>query len=683
MSWIVNFPRPNHMPTELSSRWYRKSPPFGMLTLAALLVASITGATHLAAATNSVLVLDGKTAYCEVRDTASLRSISNALSVELWFKAAAFPRNDRAVSSLLRKNVEAGRENFLLRFRMLDRVPVVEFGLGRVGLVRAPCAFQTGKWYHLAATYDGSVARVLVNGTEIGSEDLSGAIPIDDSALEIGRGDPNYSGGEYFDGTLDDIRLWSQARSEAQIRGDATTRVTGKEPGLVAGWEFDDGSARDVLGHGADGTLEGGARTVQEPLPGALEPVPPAAQGAGAKPLTTAERLAILDELWKQLSSIYPALEYKGIYGREWIEPTAQRIRDAKGDAQFYELLLELMATLKDTHTRIISYPGEPSLAAPPVMLNQVEGKVAVIRAAPSTGLSPGDVILAVDGKPTAECLAAQLKRVCASTERARVRGACWRLLSGRPGSELTLSVEGRDHQARQVKLRRAGERGFLSEPNISWRPLGNGLGYIRISGWGGKDLVAQFDRALEEFRNTKGLVIDVRGNGGGNDELADLVNGRLIDKPVTSSIDFWRKAGTEEYHKTIGWVRPRGPWTYRGRIAVLIDEGCASACEHFVSGIEAMRRVLLVGTPTNGAGGGPTLVTLSDGTRLAISRALGLRVNGVVFEGHGIPPHIFSSPTLADLRRGRDADLELAKVWLLSDKPVPPRDRGGETPGL
>ena len=98
------------------------------------------------------------------------------------------------------------------------------------------------------------------------------------------------------------------------------------------------------------------------------------------------------------------------------------------------------------------------------------------------------------------------------------------------------------------------------------------------------------------------------------------------------------------------------------------------SSCEHFVSGVEAMGDVLLVGTPTNGAGGGPTNVRLADGTRVAICCALGLRANGIVFEGHGIPPHVFSTSTLADLREGSDAALEAAKDWILSDMRIPPR---------
>ena len=634
--------------------------------------------------TNRVLALNGSSGCMEVADSPAFHSLSNAMTIELWFKAASFPRTAGSVSCLLRKNVTAGRENFFLRFRTTDEGPMVEFCPGHgIGIMRAPFRFRPDTWYHLAATYDGAAARVFVNGAAMGSAALSGAIPIDASALLVGRGDPEYSAGEYFDGALDEIRLWSQARSQSQIQAAATNLLTGKEDGLVAYWNFEDGDARDVSGHTNSGVLKGGARIVESARPSVLGPATEAEPLAKRPALSPDRRLEVLEDLWRQLSQVYPALEYKGISGREWIEPTAQRVRQAKGDQEFYELLLELVASLKDTHTRILSYPGQPRLLSPPVVLNQVEGKVAVIRADESTGLKPGDVLISVDGKPVAECLAAQIKRVCGSTDRARVRGACWQLLAGRPGTTVRLNVQGPDEAVRQISLRREGKAGFLSEPAVSWRSLGDSLGYVRISRWGGANLVAEFDQALEEFKGSKGLVIDVRGNGGGSDELADQVNGRLIEKPVISSIDFWRQAGTDQFRKTIGWVRPRGPWTYQGRVAVLIDEGCASACEHFASGIEAMGRVLLVGTPTNGAGGGPTVVTLCDGTTVAISRALGLRANGVVFEGHGIPPHIFSTPSLDDLRRNRDAALEIAKAWILSGEPVPARSQSLVMPSL
>jgi C-terminal processing protease CtpA/Prc len=519
---------------------------------------------------------------------------------------------------------------------------------------------------------------VFVNGVRIKSQRCSGQMYIDKSDLLIGKGDPEFSFGEYFHGAVDEIRLWNVARSEKEIQASMNSSLSGKEKGLVAYWNFDGGTAADLSPHGNAGRLHKGARIVQTPRL-AVEPEKQSAEPASvaSRELTTQQRLEVLEALWTKLNEIYPALEYKGIYGREWIEPAEKPVRQAKSDHEFYHVLLELMAALNDTHTRIISYPRQPRLEAPPVVLNQVEGKVAVIRAHPDTRLSPGDVIVSVDRRPVDQCLAEKMKRVCNSTTKGRVREACGQLLRGAPGTTVVVSAHGADGKVRGITLRREANRGFWHEPTISSRQLSGDIGCIRIARWaGGQGLVEEFDRILEGFRRTKGIVIDVRGNGGGNGELADLVNGRLTDKPVISSIDFWRKAGSDQYRKDIGWVRPRGPWIYKGRIAVLMDEASMSSCEHFVSGAEAMGNVLLVGTPTNGAGGGPTSVQLPDGTRVAISRALGLRANGIIFEGHGIPPHIHCPLTQEDLRTGKDAALEAAVDWILSGGKPPARSQ-------
>jgi carboxyl-terminal processing protease len=632
------------------------------------------------ASTNGVLMLNGKTSYLEVPDSPALHSMSNAMTIELWFNASSISPSDGEVVSLLRKNIEVGKENFLLRFRTRGSQTAVEFSPGvGIGTFRATVQFRTNTWYHLAATYDGTNGRIFVNGTSISAAARRGVITIDSSKLMVGRGDPEYSGGEFFAGMLDEIRIWNVARSQSQIQAAAAHSLIGTNQGLVAYWNFDNAAEFEKSPHGEHGELKGEARIVEVARPTAVEPLSQS-EASGVPPaLSGDKRLEVVEDLWRHLSETYPSLEYKRIFGREWIEPTAERVQT---DEEFYGLLLELMASLKDTHTRIISYPGQPERQSPPVQLDRVDDKIAVIRADESTGLKPGDVVVTVDDKPVAKCLLLQMKRVCSSTDRGRVRGACGQLLAGPPGTKVTIKIERADHSTQQLTLLREA-KAFRNEPTVSSRRLADSLGYIRISRWGGPNLVAQFDQALEEFKNSKGLIIDVRGNGGGSDALADEVNGRFLDKMVVSSIDFWREAGTDHFHKTIGRVQPRGPWTYHGRVAVLIDEGCASACEHFVSGMEAIGRVLLVGTPTNGAGGGPTVVTLCDGTKVAISRALGMRANGIVFEGHGIPPHIFSTPSIQDLRDGRDAALELSKAWILSGKPTPERHQPLPSPSF
>jgi C-terminal processing protease CtpA/Prc len=628
-------------------------------------------------AKNKVLTTDGKTAYMQVPDAPSFHTLSNSMTLEAWCLASSFYPQRGSVNSILRKNPQAGAENFFLRIRNTTGLRLVELGLGAtLGVVQAPADLTTNQWFHLAGTYDGKTVTLYLNGALLKSEARSGHVVIDNSDLYLGKGDPEFSFGEYFHGMLDEIRIWSVARSQADIQATLNKSLTGKEHGLVAYWNFDDGTANDTSAQVGPGRLEGQARIEPATRPTSL----PAKNQSGGAPsaaaqgLTPAKRFEVLEALWQNLNEIYPALEYKGIRGRDWIEPALDRVRETKSDQDYYDLMLEQMARLKDTHTRILSYPGQPRLESPPVILNQVESKVAVIRAHATTSLKAGDVIVSIEGRPVEECLAEHLKRVCNSTERGRVSEGCGRLLRRPPGTTLKVRVEGADGTVRTLDLRCEAKPDFWREPTFSASFTGDSIGYIRISRWTDNSIPDQFDQALEKFKAAQGLVIDVRGNTGGKDQLADVVNGRLITNAVVSSIDFWRKPGTDQYTRTIGWVQPRGPWTYQGRVAVLIDEASMSACEHFVSGIEAMERVLLVGLPTNGAGGGPTVVELPDGTRVAISRALGLRANGVVFEGHGIPPHIYAAPTLNSLRAGRDSALDAAKAWILSGKPLPSR---------
>ena len=210
---------------------------------------------------NRALRLDGKTASMSVPDSPSMHSLTNAITLELWFKAASFYRQSGAVNSLLRKNVEAGGENFFLRFRIMMGKPTVEISCAS-RILQAPYDFETNTWYHLAGTCDGNMMRAFVNGEEVGSQRFTGPITIDDSGLMIGKGDPKYSMGEYFQGDLGEIRIWNVARSPGDLQAAMKKRLTGKEPGLVAYWTFDDGTARDFSTNGNNGVLDGEAQIV-------------------------------------------------------------------------------------------------------------------------------------------------------------------------------------------------------------------------------------------------------------------------------------------------------------------------------------------------------------------------------------------------------------------------------------
>ncbi|HUT47518.1 MAG TPA: LamG domain-containing protein, partial [Sedimentisphaerales bacterium] len=213
---------------------------------------------------NRVLSLDGEGDHVRIADSQSLRSFSDAITIEVWVKASSYAEYGD-INSIIRKNIAGGAENFLLRFRNIDGNPWIQMSLSGIGILRAQHEFTLGKWYHLAGTYDGSSITVLVNGVAIESEKFSGPMYIDKSDLFIGKGDPEFRTGEFFDGVLDEIRIWNVARSQEEIRAAMNAPLTGKEEGLVVYLNFDNGTAKDQSGHGNDGFLNADAQIVESP----------------------------------------------------------------------------------------------------------------------------------------------------------------------------------------------------------------------------------------------------------------------------------------------------------------------------------------------------------------------------------------------------------------------------------
>ena len=109
-------------------------------------------------------------------------------------------------------------------------------------------------WTHLALTYDGATQRLYVNGLQVASRAQSGAMAVSTGALRIG-GDSLW--GDYFQGRLDEVRIYNRALTASQIQTDMTTPISSS---LVAAYTFEEGSGTtvtDVSGMGNHGTLSG------------------------------------------------------------------------------------------------------------------------------------------------------------------------------------------------------------------------------------------------------------------------------------------------------------------------------------------------------------------------------------------------------------------------------------------
>lgn len=138
-------------------------------------------------------------------------------------------------------------ENFLLRFGdvTIDKSQFQLAGGGRE--VTAPMQFALKTWYHLAVVYDGSSAKIYINGelsaTKTG---LSGTINLTDpvsGGFHIGYS----AGGRLLDGAISEVRVWTKALSKAEIENNmCIVNIDSKDPDLLAYWRFNEGEGKDI-----------------------------------------------------------------------------------------------------------------------------------------------------------------------------------------------------------------------------------------------------------------------------------------------------------------------------------------------------------------------------------------------------------------------------------------------------
>jgi gliding motility-associated-like protein len=120
------------------------------------------------------------------------------------------------------------------------------------------------RWVHICGVQEDSLnGRIYFNGVQVPTMPTgSGALTMvhfPGSQQTIGN-NPGISGGSWLDGSVDEVRVWDDIRSDAEIRTYMCRRLEGSETDLAAYWRMDEGtgsSITDQSGNGHDGTLSG------------------------------------------------------------------------------------------------------------------------------------------------------------------------------------------------------------------------------------------------------------------------------------------------------------------------------------------------------------------------------------------------------------------------------------------
>ena len=159
-------------------------------------------------------------------------------------------------------------------------------------------------------------------------------------------------------------------------------------------------------------------------------------------------------------------------------------------------------------------------------------------------------------------------------------------------------------------------------------------------------DNVAKIDRIIEKFikQKVKGVIIDLRGNGGGDSRLAKHLASYFINKRVKFALTKNRIAGSELKFKTnILWVEPNGKkldWP----LVILVNVECCSSTEYFIAGMKDNNRAMILGQRTGGGTGNPVKFSFELNKKkyyYLVSTWMYYRCNGKLVEGRGIFPDV------------------------------------------
>ncbi|MGK7928253.1 MAG: LamG domain-containing protein [Spirulina sp.] len=189
----------------------------------------------------------------------------NSRTVEAWIKTT---QTDRAIVSWGKK--ENGKK-WTFRVQSTEGNPnTIRVEIGN-GYIIGSTPVTDGKWHHVACTLETQDSLNVTDVKLYVDGKLEKISAKKSQALNTATGGKNVLigndfGDRYFDGVMDEVRIWNTPRTEREIKAKMNQRLTGKESGLAAYWRFEAESAKDYSGNDRNGTYQGNPQLV-DPAP--------------------------------------------------------------------------------------------------------------------------------------------------------------------------------------------------------------------------------------------------------------------------------------------------------------------------------------------------------------------------------------------------------------------------------
>ena len=406
-----------------------------------------------------------------------------------------------------------------------------------------------------------------------------------------------------------------------------------------------------------------------------VQPLPQiAADDPSIVSTTTPEgRLAVFDDVWETIQERYYDPTHNGIdwqAKRNVFRPAAAKANSAY---ELYDVMRQMIASLKDAHTRVYS-PDEkfdwwnPRYVTVGLTIREIQGVPVVVQvesgsAAAKTEIHPGDAIVSVDGVRVAEFISNRTENFGSRSDgpsRSRIVAS---LFDGQPGTSVNVTWSTRDGKLKSAVLPR-----YWTQRHLGFSTQRRGkVAILRIDAFT-QSVALEFSKALPEvLEGAHSIVLDLRYNGGGDAEAMADVASLFLDDGINLG-KFADRSGASFELQTYSKRLWRVPQLTRIKLplVVLTSESTSSAAEIMVAALQTKGRARVIGAATCGC----VLAIrnrhpLPDGGILDVSEFDYRTAGGVRLEGRGIKPDETISATRNDIYSRRDAALEVARTAL------------------
>lgn len=381
--------------------------------------------------------------------------------------------------------------------------------------------------------------------------------------------------------------------------------------------------------------------------------------------------------VWRTVSQTYPDTTFGGVDWADAHDRYSAQLSTVEQQEEFYRLVNRMLYELDVSHANLVP-PGllarsEPLVCAegsPGIDIRVLEGEAVITAVTPGSsaedaGLRPGYVIQAVDAIPVSE-LVREAGLVVRPPDNGRNRlalitKAILGRLYGTPGTAVAVTYAG-GGERRETRLMRVRRPGRALGPGgilylaveFEARRLNGGIGYVRVNTFQ-PPLVAQVWNAIGSLGSISGLILDLRGNAGGEIEgMPDL----FLEERAPLYLRRSRRGEASV-------LADPADDTFSGPLVLLVDQLTGSAAELLAAGLQAIGRAVVVGERSPGAVMESDMMPLPNGAIFMYPVAQLATPDGTVLEGHGVVPDVEVALDRGLLLSGRDSQLEAATGYL------------------